>query len=188
MTIAQPLTKEQKQQLSEFLDSDQVAPGCLDFIAMHGFITGISTGPESLISSDWLEFLFDGTPDYHSKKQQSTIEAFIQQQALLIQRALYLGDDLELPCSVVASTEGETNPLSDWCFGFMEAIAVNEDLWFADPDLIEAIAELILPVGILSNQFNEPELKHLIKDNDARQQMANSLIENIQNLYLLFRE
>lgn len=192
MTIYQPLTKQQTLQITQFLESDRVVEGSLDFIAMHGYLTGIATGPESLLykelDSDWLTFLFDGEPDYQSKSQQLDIEEIIKQQLGLIQRNLYLGEDLDFPCPLIASSPGSTNSLSDWCFGFIEAIGIDEDAWFSEPDLVEAVAELILPAGILSDQFVEPELQHLNEDKQARQEMADSLIENIQNLYLLYRE
>lgn len=188
MTIYQPITQQQKQQISDFLDSDQVSEGCLDFTAMHGFLTGIATGPESLMETDWLAFLFNDEPEYQSKAQQSKIEAIIHQQAMVIQRALYLGDDLDLPCPLIAAPPGETNQLSDWCFGFIEAMGIDEESWFANPELVDAVAELILPAGILSDQFIDPELEHLSTDVETRQLMADNLIENIQNLYLLFRE
>jgi len=188
MTITQALSTEQIKQLTEFLESDCVEQGCLDYIAMHGFLTGLATGPESLLDNDWLEFLFDGTPQYQSKAQQQNIEALLKQQSLIIQRSLYLGDALELPCSLTAASVNSTNDLTDWCFGFIEAIAVDEDAWFDGEELTEAVAELILPAGLLSGQFDDPELEHLIANQDDRQELVDSLIENIQNLYLVFRE
>ena len=188
MTIYQPLTKQQTLQITQFLDSDKVAEGSLDFIAMHGYLTGIAAGPESLTESDWLTFLFDGKPDYQSEDQQFEIEEIVKQQASLIQRALYLGEDIDFPCPLTASSPETTNQLSDWCFGFIEAIGIDEDAWFSEPNLVEAVAELILPAGILSDQFVEPELQHLNEDIQARQEMADSLVENIQNLYILYRE
>jgi hypothetical protein len=40
----------------------------------------------------------------------------------------------------------------------------------------------------LSGQFDDPDLEHLIANDDQRQELVDSLIENIQNLYLVFRE
>jgi uncharacterized protein len=188
MTIIQPLTTEQIDQLTEFLESDFVEQGCLDYIAMHGFLTGLATGPESLLDSDWMEFLFDGTPDYQSEEQQLTIESLLNQQALIIQRSLYLGDSIDLPCALTTSEDNTANDLTDWCFGFIEAIAVDEDAWFNGEELSEAVAELILPAGLLSGQFDDPDLEHLIANEEQRQELVDSLIENIQNLYLVFRE
>ena len=188
MSITQALTSEQIEKLSEFLESDQVEEGCLDFIAMHGFLTGLATGPESLLDCNWLEFLFDGVPEYDSKQQHQEIEALITQLASCIQRNLYLGDSFELPCELMVAENNETNDLTDWCFGFIEAIAVDEDAWFDGEELSEAVAELILPAGLLSGQFDDPDLEHLIDDEHKRQELASSLIDNMQNLYLVFRE
>ena len=188
MTIIQPLTSEQIDQLTEFLESDFVEEGCLDYIAMHGFLTGIATGPESLLSSNWMDFLFDGTPHYESEEQQQKIESLLNQQALIIQRSLYLGDALEIPCSLTAPENNSTNELTDWCFGFIEAIAVDEEAWFAGDEISEAVAELILPAGLLSGQFDDPELEHLVSNQQNRQELVDSLTDNIQNLYLVFRE
>ena len=91
---------------------------------------------------------------------------------------LYLGDEIDLPCPLTAAQPEKSNALSDWCFGFIEAVAIEEDAWFANPEMTEAVAELILPAGILSGQFDEPELEHLIFDQQARQEMADRLLEN----------
>ncbi|PCJ51032.1 MAG: hypothetical protein COA74_00780 [Gammaproteobacteria bacterium] len=188
MTIIQALNSKQIETISEFLESEQVEDGCLDYIAMHGFLTGLATGPESLIDCNWLEFLFHGVPEYDSEQQHQEIESLIKQLATYIQRNLYLGDPMELPCPLKVAENNETNDLTDWCFGFIEAIAVDEDAWFDSEGLSEAVAELILPAGLLSGQFDDPELEHLLVDEQERQQLAASLIENIQNLYLVFRE
>lgn len=188
MTLYQPLTKQQTEQLKSFLKSDSVDEGCLDFTAAHGFLTGMAAGPESLVECNWMEFLFDGQPDYASEQEKLTIEALLEQQANLIQRSLYLGEELEIPCQLTASAPGETNDLSDWCFGFIEAIAIDEDSWFPNDEMTEAVAELILPMSLLSDQFDDPELEHLTSNKGERQKLANSLVDNIQNLYLLFRE
>jgi len=95
---------------------------------------------------------------------------------------------LQLPCPLTAATSDNNNALTDWCFGFLEAIGLDEECWFSDDSLAESVAECILPLGILSNQIVAPELEHIISDNKKRQQMANNLTENVQNLYLLFRE
>ena len=65
---------------------------------------------------------------------------------------------------------------------------MDEEAWFNGEDLTEAVAELILPAGLLSGQFDDPDLEHLIADEHKRQQLANNLIDNLQNLYLVFRE
>lgn len=188
MTIYQPLSEEQKDSLIEFLESDQVSESCLDYIALHGFLTGLATGPEKLLSLDWMEFLFDGQPEYISEEQQDEIESLINQQSKEIQRTLYLGEQLSLPCALTVSEDGDRNDLSDWCFGFIESLALAEESWFADENQAEAVAELILPAGIISEQFIDPDLEHLANNKREKQKLANQLLENIQNLYLLYRE
>ncbi len=183
-----PLSDRQTQTISAFLESESVSDGCLDFIAMHGFLTGIAAGPESLNESDWLSFIFDATPEYHSSEQEAEIETLINQLAVFIQRTLYLDEELDIPCPMTAAKPGNSNQLSDWCFGFLEAISLDEERWFSDPELTDSVAELILPVAILSNQMVAPELEHLTTDDKMRQQMAKNLIGNVQAIYLLFRE
>jgi len=188
MNIINPLSQQQKQMLNDFLVSESVSTGCLDYNAMHGLLTGVAAGPETLCNKDWMAYLFDSKPSYQSTAQQDEIEALINQLALFIQRNLYLNEDLAIPVSLTAAKSGEDNQLTDWCFGFLEAINLDEDSWFDDESISDSVAELILPIGILSNQMLDPELEHLASNNKIRQQMAGSIIENIQNLYLLFRE
>ncbi len=188
MSISQPLSAAKIKVLEEFFHSDSVNEGCFDYLALHGFLTGLAAGHEALLDEDWMSFIFDGQAEYQNKNQQQEIESTIHQLATYIQRSLYLGEDLELPCSLEAAEDNETNELTDWCFGFIEAIALNEDAWFSDDTKSDSIAELILPMGLLSEQFADPDLEHLMNDEDARQELADSIIENIQNLFLLFRE
>ena len=188
MNIINPLSEQQKQLLTDFLESDSVSNGCLDYNAMHGLLTGVAAGPESLNEKDWMSFLFDSQPQYQSAAQQDEIETIINQLASFIQRNLYLNDDIAIPIPLSAAKSGDTNPLTDWCFGFLEAVNLDEDSWFGDLSISDSIAELILPMGILSNQMLEPELDHLTSNNSIRQQMAGNIVENVQNLYLLYRE
>lgn len=188
MNIINPLSENQIKLLTDFLESDSVSNGCLDYNAVHGLLTGVAAGPESLNEKDWMSFLFDSKPQYQSAEQQEEIEAIINQLASFIQRNLYLNDDIALPIPLSAAKSGHTNSLTDWCYGFLEAVNLDEDSWFSDNSISDSIAELILPMGILSNQMLEPEIEHLTTNNNIRQQMAGNIIENVQNLYLLYRE
>ena len=97
MNIINPLSEQQKQLLADFLESDSVSNGCLDYNAMHGLLTGVAAGPESLNEKDWMSFLFDSQPQYQSAEQQDEIETIIYQLASFIQRNLYLNDDIAIP-------------------------------------------------------------------------------------------
>ena len=61
--------------------------------------------------------------------EQQRIEQAIDKLFLSISRNLYLGDLIDFPHSLKPAKTNQANELTDWCFGFMEAVGVNEELW-----------------------------------------------------------
>ena len=180
-------TDKQQQLLKRFLSSEKVPEGCLDYIAAHGFLTGIVCGPEPLIESRFIEVLFDGEPDFadgESAKIHEAIESLMEK----IEFQLYTGETLDFPMSIKLPEKNQTNETMDWCFGFMEAVALDEDLWFPDETMEEAVSSLILPMGIISSVFDGPEVDSLQKDKKLMNRLLKQLPDNLTQIYLLYRE
>jgi uncharacterized protein len=176
----------QQQLLESFLSSDAVSESCLDYIACHGFLTGIVCGPEELQSQDYLSVIFDGEVKFGN--QQQAIVSAINDCKEAIEKCIYLGESLTFPCKLMPPNNEQTNSCSDWCFGFMEAVAMDEECWFQNPELTGQVAELILPMGVISGSFDEPELQQLLANKQDAMALTNAIPDNINELYLVYRE
>ena len=165
-----------------------MSAGCLDYVACHGFVTALAIRYDQFDANQLLSLVIDGEPTFQSSDEKDTTETAIQALFIAISRHLYLGDSLPFPHQFKAPKAGETNEMTDWCFGFMEAISATEDDWFSGSFATEAIAELILPISVFSEPYIDPELAHLVKTDKARTALIAEIPENLQQLYLLFRE
>ena len=83
---------------------------------------------------------------------------------------------------------GEDSDVVAWCVGFIEAMYGDESVdWFDDADTEEDVAELTLPMVILSGMDEENEDLNMMRDDiDMMVQLANSLESNVTELFLLF--
>lgn len=182
------ISPQTEDRLTSYLNSEIVPEGSLDFVACHGFLTAMAVYDDIFVAKEVLPVITDTQPEFESSAQKKAVHTALEDLFTHINRGLYLGGELSLPMTLSPPILSQTNDLSDWCFGFMEAVAVFEDDWFSSPSLTDPIAELILPIVIFSEPHIDPELAHLVKNDNARKQLAEEIPENLQQLYLLFRD
>ena len=100
-----------------------------------------------------------------------------------IHATLYHGQPLNLPCPLALKATEPTD-LNDWCVGFMEGMFMEEDNWYeGDEDLI---ADLTLPMVVLSDLIDEPELQPLRRDPKLSRELAQQIPDVLTELYLHF--
>ena len=162
--------------LEDFLDGEDNEHG-LDFLGAHGFLTALTVGPRGTLDDEALAAFFeDNLPD----------AAFLEQLRAWqrsIHAVLYHGARLELPCPLVSSPT-EANELSDWCVGFMEGLFLDEDRWYAGHE--DDIADLTLPMVVISDLIDDPDLQILRRDRKLLKEMTLQIPELITEIYLLF--
>ena len=174
--------------LANYLNSEATSAGCLDYIACHGFITAVALRDDDYKVKELLQIIVDGEPSYQSSDEKQAVEEALQQLFVSLSRQLYLGESIDLPHDLTPARQNQTNDLTDWCFGFMEAVGAYEEHWFESNYPMESVAELLLPISIFSEPHVEPGLAHLVQSDKARYALAAEIPENLQQLYLLFRD
>ena len=169
------------EELIEFLDSPQNEHG-LDSIATHGFLTANVVGRPL---PDWQTVYFDGQQDKVSEDFKVALFAWQAQ----IENALKNEVPVELPFDGEdEECFGEDSDVVAWCIGFIMAM-YDETApdWFADSDNEEDVAELTLPMLILSGLDEDNDDLAMMRADDAiLAELANSLESNVTELYLLF--
>lgn len=171
-----------RELLESFLDGDDNTDG-LDFVATHGFLTAITVGPRTPELSIWLKALFDDQPVCADADRARTITDALVAWQKEIHATLYHGQPLNLPCPLTLKATEPTD-LNDWCVGFMEGMFMEEDNWYeGDEDLI---ADLTLPMVVLSDLIDEPELQPLRRDPKLSRELAQQIPDVLTELYLHF--
>lgn len=171
-----------RQLLEDFLDGEENTDG-LDFVATHGFLSAVTVGPRTPPVAAWIKVLFDDQPVCADATKATAITEALVAWQKEIHATLYHGQPVTLPCPLVLKTN-EPTALNDWCVGFMEGMFMEEDSWYAgDEDLI---ADLTLPMVVLSDLIDEPELQPLRRDPKLSRELAQQIPDVLTELYLHF--
>lgn len=172
-----------RDELVELLYSEESNPYGFDPVATHGFLTASIVGKPL---PNWISVYFDGNEDKVADEVKVALSVWRDE----IYQTLKDEEPVELPFNADDEEENfdEGSDVVAWCIGFIEAMYGDESVdWFDDPDNEEDVAELTLPMVILSgmDEDNE-ELNFMREDMDMMAQLANSLEDNVTELFLLF--
>lgn len=182
-----PLTDAELDELETFMFSDAVSEDALDLIGTHGYMCALNISPVKISEKQWLQELFDGTPEYSSEKEKAHIEDLLKRLHFSIGSDLYNDQDMLMPCELTLETEDdeEQADLTTWAQSFMEAVFLKEDEWF-NHQAEEEVAELMLPIMIASELFEDPEFVKMRQDQRLCDEMCRNIPELLIDLYLLF--
>ncbi len=188
--IAQPLNDDELDRLEDFLFSEAVSEDSLDLIGIHGFFCALAIGPEPVAEQVWFELVFDGEPRWASDDERGEITGLLRQWYQSIASDLYNDEELDLPCDATLELEEEDResgiaPMTTWAEAFMEGVFQHEELWFA-PEREEQVAELLLPIMVASDLFDEDDIAQIRKDKRLCEQMVSQIPDLLVDLYLVF--
>lgn len=168
--------------LEDFLDSDANEHG-LDFLGAHGFLTALTVGPRGTLDDEALAAFFEDTEPSADSRVSTVVRDQLRAWQKSIHAVLYHGVRLELPCPLIADPTSP-NELSDWCVGFMEGLFLDEDRWYVGNE--DDIADLTLPMVVISDLIDDPDLQVLRRDRKLLREMTSQIPDLITELYLLF--
>ncbi len=161
--------------LRGFLDGESNEHG-LDFCGTHGFLCAVTVGPVRE-PAEWLEALFEG-----QVPTELTADLMAWQKSL--HAVLYHEQTLTLPCPLVYASSADGNELTDWCVGFMEGVFSREEAWYARDE--ELVAEMTLPMVVVSGLVEDPELEHMRRQPKLMMKLVKEIPEILTEIYLHF--
>ncbi|PXF33181.1 hypothetical protein WH50_00200 [Pokkaliibacter plantistimulans] len=180
---ARPLTDEEFEKLEDFLFSPAVSEEAMDYIGIHALLTAVAICPKPISKSTWMESIFVEAPKWESAEQQTFVEGLLDRELACILEELEGEEPVELPCDL--TLEDEDGLLTSWCQAFIEGVYLEEAAWFNDHEA--EVAELMLPIMVASDLFDDPDMQAIRKNKQLTEQFCSEIPDILTDIYLLFR-
>jgi len=183
-----PLTDDELDRLDDFFYSDAAPEESLDLIGVHGLLCAINIGPEAIPTEEWMEVIFNSEePKWRDAGEKAEIEGLLLQLSKEIGSTLYNDEELDVPCELtIVPEDGEDlSDLVAWTQAFMEGVFLREEQWLDGPQA-DLAAELLLPFMVVSDLFEEKEIKQMRKDKSICAGMCAQIPELLVDMFLMF--
>lgn len=180
------LTEQEFDELDHFLLSDRCGDDAMTMDSLHGLLTAIAIGPESIATAEWLPKVWGSDPD-QTPTFQSTAEANHIQN--LMERML---EDITVTLDIAPSDfeplfceyEWKGKRILDaesWAWGFMEGVNLRASAWQHLRDSPQAA--LLKPIYLLgAEEIQEEEVK-LVDDPIKCHKLAIEIEASIIQIY-----
>ena len=183
----QPLDDLELETLENFLDSELVHEECQNFVMAHGFLTALAICPAHIAEEQWLPVIFEDTPTFDNAKQEKQILQYLSRLFVDIQKELESEEGFLIPCELeMGPSPEELSELQEWATGFMEGVFMTEANWF-DSEKEDVVAELLLPVMVASDLFDDEEVVQIRSSEKLTQSCIAQIPEVVTDLFLVLR-
>jgi len=162
MQLDQPLSEKEFDQLDQFLLSDSSDDDAMTMDTLHGFLTAIAIGPETIMPSEWMPKIWGEAPDskprFKNSKEAEQITGLISRfmNEVLVTFEVAPKEFEPLFCEI----EQDGQVLMDaeaWCWGFWEGMELRPGSW--NPVWESDLAPLMRPIYLLgADDIEESEL------------------------------
>ena len=165
---AEPLlTEKEFDELDRFLMSDRCSDETMAMDALHGYLTAIAIGPETVPIDEWLPRVWgpdpEDAPDFRDENQAARMRELL---ARALEEIVVTFDvapkDFEPLFSVHQWKGKEVLDAEAWCWGFLEGMSLHEAAW--QPLRDSAQASLLRAIHLLGAEEIEEEEVKLVDD------------------------
>ncbi len=186
MHLEQPLSEKEFDDLDQFLLSDRCPDDAMTMDTLHGYLTAIAIGPETIMPAEWLPKVWGAeltAPSWKNPKEEERILNLIMRFMNEVLVTFEVAPKEFEPLYVEHEFEGQTLiDAEGWCWGFWEGMELRAGSWQAIFESEQAA--LMRPLYLLgADEIEEAELAEV--DNPVK---AHKLALEIElNLPLVYR-
>jgi len=177
------LTEDELETLGVLLETEAERQDSFDFFAVHGLITALLSGPNEFDIRQVWDCAFDEQLGF-DKEQKAQVNELMLKLSKEIQAWLDSGQDFPVPADLtLVDDEEEEPPLESWAIGYMTAVMLQEEDWYAEHE--EKVAECLFPIMYASGLFaDEPEMADIDEDVELSDQMCGNIPAAVIQVYL----
>jgi uncharacterized protein len=186
MQYDQPLSDKEFDELDSFLLSDRSSDDAMTMDTLHGFLTAIAIGPETIMPTEWLPKVWgmegQGEPTWKNAREADRIFELIMRFMNEVAVTFEVAPKEFEPLFVEHEHEGQTLIDAEaWCWGFWEGMDLRPGSW--DPIFSSDAAPLMRPIYLLgADEIEEEELKE-VDDPVKGHKLAMEIEANLPAIY-----
>ena len=162
MQLDQPLSEKEFNELDQFLLSDRSSDDAMTMDTLHGYMTAIAIGPETIMPAEWLLKVWgedaSAAPKWKNAKEEERIVELIMRFMNEVLVTFEVAPKEFEPLFCEHEENGETLIDAEaWCWGFWEGMELRPGSW--DPIFQSDLAPLMRPIYLLgADEIEEEEL------------------------------
>lgn len=189
--LVQPLTRAEIEQLNDFLSSDSVPEEAMDVSMADGFITALASGPNLMMPSTMLRWIWDAehgerSPMFENAEESKHIVSLIIRHWNDVNDTLNHAPNEYEPLIFERESNGRNISIIDeWCSGYSKGIAIDRAAW---APLISQHAEWFTVITLYGTESGWDELKRRQDSLDRHQAFADSLASSVSNIHRYWLE
>ena len=165
MQLDQPLSDKEFNELDQFLLSERSSDDAMTMDTLHGFLTAVAIGPETIMPAEWLPKVWGddvaATPKWKNAKEEERIVELIMRFMNEVLVTFEVAPKEFEPLFCEHEVEGENLIDAEaWCWGFWEGMELRPGSW--EPIWTSDLAPLMRPIYLLgADEIEEAELKEV---------------------------
>jgi uncharacterized protein len=186
MQLDQPLSDKEFDELDKFLLSERTSDDAMTMDTLHGFLTAIAIGPETIMPSEWLPKVWgedaDSAPNFKNAKEAERIFELIMRfmNEIVITFEVAPKEFEPLFCEAEHGEETVIDAEA-WCWGFWEGMELRPGAW--EPIFASDLAPLMRPIYLLgADEIGEDELEE-VEDPRKGHQLALEIEANLPAIH-----
>ncbi len=185
MQLDQPLNEKEFNELDQFLLSDASPEDAMTMDTLHGFLTAIAIGPDTIMPAEWLPHVWGEdakiVPTFKNAKQADQITGLIMRFMNEILVTFEVAPKEFEPLFCEHEHNGETLIDAEaWCWGFWEGMELHPGSWSAIWD--SNLAPLMRPLYLLGADEIEEEELTLVDDPVKGHKLAIEIESNLPDI------
>ena len=171
MQLEQPLSEKEFDELDQFLLSERSPEDAMTMDTLHGYLTAIAIGPETIMPAEWLPRVWGAgesegaipAPKWKNAREEERILNLIMRFMNEVLITFEVAPKEFEPLYCEHEHNGQTLIDAEaWCWGFWEGMELRPGSWEAIWE--SEVAELMRPLYLLgADEIEEAELP-LVED------------------------
>jgi uncharacterized protein len=185
MQLEQPLTDKEFDELDRFLLSERSSEDAMTMDTLHGYLTAIAIGPETIMPSEWLPRVWGAegvAPKWKNSKDEERIVNLIMRFMNEVLVTFEVAPKEFEPLYCEHEVDGEALIDAEaWCWGFWEGMELRAGSW--DEIWDSELAPLMRPIYLLgADEIEEAELPE-VEDPRKAHQLALEIEANLPAIF-----
>jgi uncharacterized protein len=185
MQLDQPLTEKEFDDLDNFLLSERSPEDAMTMDTLHGYLTAIAIGPQTIMPAEWLPRVWgqDGVaPKWKNPKEEERVVNLIMRFMNEVLVTFEVAPKEFEPLYVEHEYDGETLIDAEaWCWGFWEGMDLRPGSWDAIWD--SEAGPLMRPIYLLgADEIEESELAE-VEDPRKAHKLALDIEANLPAIH-----